>query len=95
MVKTTGNASFLNNLKQYRKQCGYDRDTVARFIGLKRTKHLARWEKGISVPDLKNLFKLCILYNANPIDLYSCLIDALATELSDTYHNGLLPTIEY
>lgn len=87
--------SYPNTLKQYRKQFGYDRATIAHIIGLKKTKHLARWEKGISLPDLKSLFKLCIVYNVNPVDLYGGFIETVTAELSDAYHRGLLPTIEY
>ena len=59
-----------NNLRQYRKLRGYSQTDVAKILGFKRTNRISNWEKGITIPNMKNLLKLSILYGTLPQELY-------------------------
>ena len=60
-----------NNLIKYRRMHGYRQEHVINFLGLKSTNRLSRWEKGVSMPNARNLFKLSILYHTLIDQLYS------------------------
>lgn len=57
-----------NNLKVYRKQCGYTQEEVAEKLGVSR-QAVAKWERGDTVPDIE----MCIALS----DLYGTTVDAL------------------
>lgn len=52
------------NLKRYRKKCGYTQEEVAEKLHIVR-QTLSKWEKGISVPDADFLVKLAQLYEVD------------------------------
>ena len=58
-----------NNLRKYRKAIGLEQKDVARILNLKSASMISRWEKGVCLPSLINVFKLS--------GLYSVLVDAL------------------
>ena len=47
-----------NKLKSYRRCCGYSQKKVARMLGLADTSTLSRWEHGIAVPGMVQVFSL-------------------------------------
>lgn len=52
---------------------GYSQKRVARLLGLKDTAILSRWENGVSVPTIENLFKLSVVYHTLTEELYKDL----------------------
>ena len=62
-----------NCLRKYRKARGLKQKEVAEILGLKNASLISRWEKGISLPNSINLFKLAALYRT--------LVDALFIDL--------------
>ena len=61
---------FPNKLKMYRRCCGYSQKKVARMLRLRDTSALSRWEHGIAVPGLLQIFLLAQIYNTHPHDLF-------------------------
>lgn len=59
-----------NRLRKHRKMMGLNQQDVAILLGHKSTCRISRWEKGISMPSLLNLFKLAILYGTLSEELY-------------------------
>jgi transcriptional regulator with XRE-family HTH domain len=55
---------------------------VAKLLGLHDTKYLALWEKGLSMPNARNLIKLSIIYRTFPNELYYELYVELKAELT-------------
>ena len=51
-----------NNLRIHRKKAGLLQRDVARSLGLGSSDRISRWEHGIAVPQIVNLFRLAILY---------------------------------
>lgn len=70
-----------NRLRQHRKQMGYKQKDVACLLGLKNTNRICRWEKGLSLPNAINLFKLSIIYRTFPNELYFDLLLELRKKL--------------
>lgn len=69
-----------NSLKKYRRIAGLSQKKVAIFLGMNQTYLISRWEKGICLPNLKNLFRLCILYKTPSNSLYLDLWEKLEKE---------------
>lgn len=63
-------APFPNSLKKYRRIMGFSQKEVAEILEFKSTSRISRWEKGESMPSVKNLLKLSFLYSTLPNDLY-------------------------
>lgn len=62
---------FPNNLKKFRRMNGYKQEFVMEYLGLNSTNRISRWEKGLAMPSVINLFKLSVLYNTLVDQLYS------------------------
>lgn len=71
-----------NRLRMSRRSSGLTQIAVAKKLGLQSTVRISRWEKGLSVPNLKNLLKLSLLYEVMPYDLYPDYVAELSKELS-------------
>lgn len=63
-----------NNLREYRKKCGYTQKQVAQILGFCTEDRICHWEKGKNVPGLVNLLRLSSLYRATPMQLYAELM---------------------
>ncbi len=50
---------------------GYKQEFVMEYLGLNSTNRISRWEKGLAMPSVINLFKLSVLYNTLVDQLYS------------------------
>ena len=62
------------NLKIYRKKCGYTQEEVAEQLHVVR-QTLSKWEKGISVPDADLLIQLAKIYDVSVDELLETTID--------------------
>lgn len=72
-----------NRLKEYRKQHGYKQREVAKMLGFNSFERISYWEKGESIPNLLNLFKLSLIYRATPMQLYSELLDRIEQDIEE------------
>ena len=70
-----------NSFKKYRRIAGLTQVKVAAILNLKHTSAICHWEKGDYLPSIKQLFQLCIIYNAQPEQLLGEFIQSLRTEL--------------
>ena len=70
-----------NNLKEYRKKAALTQMEVAHRLGFTSAERISEWEKGISYPHILNVFKLCVVYNAFPHDLFGELFNNLKKEI--------------
>jgi len=59
----------LNRLRKYRKARGLTQRDVARILRLADASSLSRWEHGVCLPSVMNMFRLAALYRT--------LVDAL------------------
>jgi transcriptional regulator with XRE-family HTH domain len=71
-----------NTLKTLRLKHGFKQKEVATLLGMRSEDRISHWEKGIAIPGLINLFKLSMLYNVSPYELYP--------EISEEVKNSLL-----
>src|SRR5437764_14639833 len=56
------NAPILNRLRKYRKARGLKQREAARILGFADASSLSRWEQGVCLPSVMNLFRLAALY---------------------------------
>lgn len=63
--------TITNNLRMYRKKAGLRQRDVAFSLGFGHTDRISRWEHGVAVPHIMNLFRLAALYNTTPQELYA------------------------
>lgn len=59
-----------NSLREKRLQAGMRQLDVAAKLGFCTTDRISKWEKGLAVPHIVNLFKLAALYGVLPHELY-------------------------
>ena len=67
------NTKTPNNLRLYRLKAGLRQVDVARQIGLDFVDRLSRWENGLAMPNVVNLFRLASVYKVPPQELYQDL----------------------
>jgi transcriptional regulator with XRE-family HTH domain len=70
------NTPIFNRLRKYRKARGLKQRDAARILGLADASSLSRWEQGVSLPSVMNMFRLAALYRTLVDALY---IDVLRT----------------
>lgn len=63
-----------NSLRKYRRVRGLKQKEVAEILGLQSASIISRWEKGQSMPNTLNAFKLALIYRT--------MVDALFIDLS-------------
>jgi DNA-binding XRE family transcriptional regulator len=73
-----------NKLRSYRHCFAYSQKTVARMLGLSDTSVLSKWENGVSVPNIVQVFRLARMYRTEPHRLYEDLWDQLSQDTSLT-----------
>lgn len=61
---------------------GYSQRDLARMLRMKSSTLISQWEKGITLPTLDTLLKLCVVYNT--------LIEELYFERLQEHRNELL-----
>ncbi len=79
---------YLNNLKKYRKKRGLKQQDVAQILGLKDPTNISRWENGVRIPDVINMFKLSILYNVSVDNLFPGVKASMKVELLSSYDDN-------
>lgn len=75
------NSRIPNKLKMFRRSSGYSQKKVARMLGLSDTSTISRWEHGITVPTIGQVFLLCRIYRTLPHELFSELWHRIGEEL--------------
>jgi transcriptional regulator with XRE-family HTH domain len=70
-----------NKLKMFRRCTGYSQKKVARMLGLSDTSTLSRWEHGVSIPSMVQVFRLARIYHTWPHELFTELWHHNETEL--------------
>lgn len=70
------NRPIANQLRKYRKARGLKQREAAHMLGLADASSLSRWERGVCLPSVMNLFRLAALYRTLVDALY---IDTLRT----------------
>lgn len=71
-----------NKLKLFRKSTGYSQKKVARLLGLSDTSSLSKWEHGITLPGLIQVFRLSKIYQTQPQELFDDLWNQTEKEYS-------------
>jgi len=73
---TNNNIKYPNNrLKEIRLKRNLLQREVASQLNLQCTDRLCKWEKGLAIPSVPNLFKIAQLYHVVPHELYPELFD--------------------
>ena len=70
-----------NNLRYIRVSLGLKQADIAGMLGHASPDRISHWEKGSALPGVVNLFKLSLIYNVRPEQLYEDLYKSLADEL--------------
>ena len=70
------NTPIFNQLRKYRKARGLKQREAARILGFADASSLSRWEQGVRLPSVMNMFRLAALYRTLVDALY---IDTLRT----------------
>lgn len=60
---------IINQLRKYRRARGLKQREAARILGFADASSLSRWEQGVCLPNMRNMFRLAALYHT--------LVDAL------------------
>ncbi len=72
-----------NTLREHRKKMGLTQMQVAKQLGFTTAERISEWEKGLTFPSITNLFKLCLVYNTLPHELYNNLLSTLKIKESN------------
>jgi len=65
------NEQFVSNqLRFHRTKAGLFQKDVARTLGLDCADRISRWESGLAMPSIVNLFRLAAIYKVMPHELY-------------------------
>jgi DNA-binding XRE family transcriptional regulator len=72
---------IVNHLRKYRKARGLKQRDVARILGLADASSLSRWEHGVCVPSVMNMFRLAALYRTLVDALYIDALRAIREEI--------------
>ena len=75
----TNKTFTLNKLRFYRERAGLTQKDVAAALGLDCTDRISRWENGVAMPSVPNLFKLADIYKVMPHEMYPKLVLNLDT----------------
>ena len=75
-MSKTNNRPIANQLRKYRKARGLKQREAARILGFADASSLSRWEQGVCLPSMMNMFRLAALYRVLVDALY---IDTLRT----------------
>jgi len=67
-----------NKLKEFRKAQGLRQTDVCALLNIRCEGRVGHWEKGISAPNIENLYKLAMIYKVMPHQLYPNLFDESA-----------------
>ena len=63
--------TIYNRIRRKREECGYRQSDVAFMLEHKNSSQVSCYERGLIMPDSKNLMKLCYCLNTIPEGIYS------------------------
>ncbi len=63
------NKTFIENLRQVRKNCGLTQKQVATKLNIVESCY-ANWEQGRTEPDITTIIKLCKIFEVTANDLF-------------------------
>ena len=78
MKNTSAMAEYL---KTKRVSSGYTQGDVASKLGYTSAQFVSNWERGLSLPPILTLKKICALYKINQDDMFQHLVDHSVKEL--------------
>jgi len=84
----TNNQFAPNKLRFFREQTGLLQKDVAKALGLDCADRISRWENGIAMPSIVNLFRLAAVYGVMPNDLYPQLYDSAKNQNEERTMSG-------
>jgi transcriptional regulator with XRE-family HTH domain len=70
-----------NRLRSFRRGMGYTRKQVARMVGLADKSPLSRWERGLAMPSMVQVFRLARICRVLPHELYDGLWKQIDLEM--------------
>lgn len=62
---------YPNKLKELRVKAGITQKEVAKKLNLDCENRISRWEKGLAMPNVKNLVRLCEIYKVGLTEIYN------------------------
>jgi transcriptional regulator with XRE-family HTH domain len=71
---------YPNKLKHFRHSKSYSRKKVARMVGLADPSQLSKWERGVVLPNLMQVFLLAQIYQTHPHELFDDLWKQVGAE---------------
>ena len=71
LITMNQTTTYPNKLRIYRVQVNLRQIDVAKLLKLDCADRISRWETGVAVPSIVNLFRLAIIYKVSPQDLFS------------------------
>jgi transcriptional regulator with XRE-family HTH domain len=80
MVKVK-NTRIANQLRKYRKARGLKQHEAARILGLADASSLSRWEHGVCLPSVMNMFRMAALYGTLVDALYIDTLRSIRDEI--------------
>ena len=89
----TMNTKTTNNLRLYRLKAGLRQIDVARILGKDFTDRLSRWENGLAMPNITNLFRLAEIYKVPPEQLYLDLRQSVSREFDQPNSDNHQPDV--
>lgn len=88
-MKNKNRKSIPNHLRKHRKTRGLKQKDVAKILGLKSASSISRWERGLCLPKLTNIFKLAVLYRTMADALFIDLRRLLQDDILKKEEKGL------
>jgi transcriptional regulator with XRE-family HTH domain len=83
------NRHIPNRLRKHRMLMGYKQKDVAYLLGLVSSNRISEWESGVSMPNVRNLIKLSVIYRTIPTELYFDVMLRMRDELKIKEHKLL------
>ena len=68
-------------LKTRRVHSGLTQGEVASKLGYSSAQFVSNWERGLSMPPISTLKKICVLYKVNQDDMFSALVNQSIKDL--------------
>ena len=66
----------------YRLKAGLRQIDIAQALKMDCADRISRWEHGVAMPQINNLFRLAILYKVSPQDLYPELWQDISVKIA-------------
>lgn len=70
-------------LKSLRERANLSQKTVSEKLGYSTPQFISNWERGISLPPVPAIEALANLYQVDPSDLFSMIVDLAINQMKD------------